>query len=264
MNLKQRLSKSPMLRPVMGKIKTYRRARRPIGDMWNESLKYEVRQWEERLNGPVDHDESIEKGTKTLQQRTDPALALQPEIASFIDGPVGSTVRILDCGAGPLTYLGKRHEGYVLEIRAADALADEYNQTLMESDIVPIVRTERVDSEQLSQHFEADYFDIACARNTLDHSRDPVRCVQEMLKVVKPGGVVVLMHFQNVAVAEEYMGMHQWNFLVEGQTVTVWRPGTKSDLATAISGIATIERTWDALIPKVGKSLYFVAIRKAS
>jgi len=252
-SLKARLARTPGLGPVTQRWKTYQRSKRTVADAWKGALDGEVRHWEAEFENPPEH----------LRARYDPDLPLQDEVAGLIRAPSGSTVRILDCGAGPLTFLGKKHPGYVLEIRAVDALADEYNESLDRAGVKPVVRTEHCDTENLSDLFEADEFDITCARNTLDHSRDPVRCIREMLRVTKPGGFVLLQHAQNVAVKEQYLGMHQWNFEVKGNAVRIWRPGSSTDLGGELAGVATIERTWSTEPPRGGHPMHHVVIHKS-
>ena len=80
---------------------------------------------------------------------------------------------------------------------------------------------------------------------------------------MKDGGFVLLQHAENVGEKERYLGMHQWNFRVDGKTVTVRRPGTKTDLGAALAGRATIERTWYTPPPvPTGQGMKHVVIRK--
>jgi SAM-dependent methyltransferase len=63
--------------------------------------------------------------------------------------------------------------------------------------------------------FDRGQFDIVHARNTLDHSYDPVRAVRQMAEVTKPGGAVILHHYRNEAKNEGYKGLHRWNLAVD-------------------------------------------------
>jgi SAM-dependent methyltransferase len=230
-----------------------RRAQRPILDAWQGSLNDSVVYWDRLLANVPEH----------MRHRLDPDHELQPEIASLIDAPKGSTVRILDCGAGPLTFIGKRLPDYTLEVEAADALGNAYNDTLDRLGITPPVRTQQCETEHLSEVFTPNSFDIVYARNTLDHSHDPVRAIREMLACAKPGGVAVLAHVQDVGVLEKYIGMHQWNFHVDGNTVRIWRPGTSTDLSAAIDDLATIERTFSTVPIVEGANVFeHVVLRK--
>lgn len=228
------------------------RAPLSVADAWSGALEGEVRFWDKRLHALPEK----------LAPRGDPTLPLQDDVAALIVAPPGSTVRILDAGAGPLTFLGKVHPLYTLEITAVDVLADQYNASLDAAGIVPPVRTRRCETERLSDLFPAGHFDVGCARNTLDHSYDPVAGIRELLACVKPGGAVLLEHARNVAEKERYLGMHQWNFLIEDDELVVWRPGERTELSAVLAGVATVEKTWTTPTKTPDHPLGHVVLRK--
>src|SRR5262249_26211520 len=91
---------------------------------WRTNLKEEVSFWDRWFTTqgaawPEDY-----------RSRQDPELELQENVRRWIDVPAGEVVQILDVGAGPLTMLGKRWDGHVVQITAVDALADRYNEML--------------------------------------------------------------------------------------------------------------------------------------
>lgn len=158
--------------------------------------------------------------------RFNPATPLQKELRDLLED-AGPAVRILDVGAGPASVLGKVWEGRTVELTAVDALGEEYGSLLRKWGSMPPVPTVTCDSESLSALFAPATFDLAYARNTLDHSYDPVRAIGEMAGVVKPGGHVYLTHSINEAVREKYDGFHQWNFELNDGRFEVWRPGKR-------------------------------------
>jgi len=121
-------------------------------------------------------------------------------------------VRVLDVGAGPLTVVGKKWAGRKIEIVAVDPLAAEYDRLLSKHGIRPVCRTTYARAEGLTGIFPAAGFDFVHARNSIDHSSDPIRTISEMLRVVKPGCWVYLEHKINEGRTENYHGLHQWNF----------------------------------------------------
>ena len=151
---------------------------------------------------------------------------------------------MLDVGAGPLTFLGRTHERWTLDITAVDALGTQYSQLLDEAGITPPVRTRACESEKLTRLLPRNSFDLVAARNTLDHSYDPVLAITEMLACAKPGAPLLLIHHPNEAEREKYHGMHQWNFEVADGTLVVWRPGQRTDVGARLAGVATVERSW--------------------
>lgn len=143
--------------------------------------------------------------------RFDPDLPLQDFVFECL--PRSSTEpHLLDVGAGPLTYLGKQINGQKIKITAIDPLADAYDDILSRHNIQPLVRTQKVQAESICETFRENTFDLAFARNSLDHAHDPVSAIQQMLHVVKPGCSVLLLHRENEASTQHWYGLHQWNF----------------------------------------------------
>ena len=146
-------------------------------------------------------------------ERFDPNLALQSRPAALLpEQPKAGKIRILDVGAGPLTYLGKKSGMREIEIVAVDPLAAEYDHILAKYQVSPPVKTEKLDAERLSVRFKPDTFDLVTARNCLDHSYNPEKAILEMISVVKPKCYVLLEHYENEALTANWQGLHQWNF----------------------------------------------------
>ena len=213
-------------------------AERPPEDAWKAAIDGEVGFWNEWLET---------KGARypgSYETRLHPDLLLQPEIAALIDAPDGATVRLLDVGAGPLTFLGRTEPRWRLEISAVDALGAQYSKLLDDAGLVPPVRTQTCESERLSTMLAADSFDLVAARNTLDHSYDPALAISEMVTCAKPGAALLLIHHRNTAEDEHYHGMHQWNFEATDTTLIVWRPGQRTDIGEMLGERAQFERSW--------------------
>ncbi len=81
--------------------------------------------------------------------RFDPDLPLQPRPTALLTPE--TEIHILDVGAGPLTYLGKIHDGKHVIITAVDPLADEYDRILDKYQIQPLVRTQKLAAEDLTK-----------------------------------------------------------------------------------------------------------------
>lgn len=149
--------------------------------------------------------------------------ALRAVLAGLNKGEQG-TASILDVGAGPASTVGQRFCGRPVVVTAVDPLADDYRPLLLEYGLEPPVWTERLEGERLVERFGRERFDVAYARNALDHAVDPVAIVENMLEVVRRGGYVVLRHVRNEAVRQEYTQLHQWNFDERAGELVVWRP----------------------------------------
>ena len=87
---------------------------------WQEGIPSEVAFWDNYIasqGGMWPEDFAI---------RMDPQLPLQQNVIEVFPEAVERELKILDVGAGPLTYLGKVWPGHTLDITAIDPLADEY------------------------------------------------------------------------------------------------------------------------------------------
>ena len=119
---------------------------------------------------------------------------------------------VLDVGSGPLTCCGYRmtsEPDAQLNVTAVDPLADDYDRALQRAGVTPVVRTQPAPAEELTSVFAADHFDFVFSRNALDHSRDPVRAIRQMLTVVKPGHSVLIEVQEDEADAMGYDGFHR-------------------------------------------------------
>jgi SAM-dependent methyltransferase len=144
--------------------------------------------------------------------RLDPDSEIQGYVAKYLKS---GYEKILDVGAGPLTSLGKKCNKRSLNIIACDPLADYYEDINKQFNIIPIVKTEFCKAELLSQKYGCNTFDIIHAENCIDHSENPLKCIIEMLHVVKCGGVILLRHTVKEGENQHYIGLHQWNFYKE-------------------------------------------------
>lgn len=182
-----------------------------VGGDWQDGLPDELKFWSDALK-----DGGKNWVKSEYDERMNPALELQAELRALIQAEPGATVRILDVGCGPLTRIGKVWPGRTLEIVPVDPLGAEYVQLLERLRLRPPVLPRVAHGERLTEQFPRNQFDLAYASNSLDHSYDPLKAIEEMFAVVKPGCYVYLWHFAQVGVHEGYWGLHQWNFEVVG------------------------------------------------
>jgi len=178
---------------------------------WKIGIKKETQFWDDwfRTKGATKGTAKEATGPARYRDRLNPDFPLQARPEALL--PVGD-VHILDVGAGPLTYLGKKAVGRSLTITAIDALAHEYDKILNKYSIQPLVRTQKLDAENLTARYGPNTFDLCFARNCLDHTYDPERAILQMIQVVKKGRYVLLEHYPNEAENQHYSGLHQWNF----------------------------------------------------
>jgi SAM-dependent methyltransferase len=206
-------------------------------EVWTGNLQSELDWWKTHLANCVAHPETSQQRGGVFF-RLNPDAELQPEIARFIHS---ADAKILDVGAGPLTVLGKVWQGRRLDITAVDPLARQYSSLLESLQLVPTVSTRFGEAEALTADFEPDSFDLAHARNCLDHSYDPVKAIREMLAVTKPGGVVFLNHSKNEGKRVAYIGLHQWNFRELHGHFVISAPGKRTvNVSKLLTGSADV------------------------
>lgn len=184
---------------------------------WKKRLPSELAFWRQWIS------EKVTPWQEDRRARLDPQTHLQGWVRERITAGPDTPIKILDVGAGPVTQLGQVWPGRNVAITAVDPLANEYNRLLDGCALTPPVRTQAGEGERLEDLFSPDSFDFACAINALDYSYDPLASIKGMLKVVKPGCWVVLMHFINGAERERYRGLRQWNFCCEDGKVVIWK-----------------------------------------
>lgn len=174
--------------------------------------------------------------------RTNPNKPLQDHLRKLINATPGSEVEILDVGAGPLTYLGKKWPGHELRITALDPNAAEYDLLLAKHCIEPPCRTVPGYVEDLGSVVPHSFFDLVHARNCIDHSKDPLQAIREMVRAVKPGCCVYLNHWISEGRRNKYSGPHQWNLFHHDGRFLVDRPGMYPvDVgAETVKGIADV------------------------
>jgi SAM-dependent methyltransferase len=178
-------------------------------------------------------------------RRLDPAAPVEdPLLYDCIGAVPRREVTILDVGAGPLTSVGAAYPGKRIEVVAVDPLAERYDELLRRFEVEPPVRTRPGTGERLPDLFPANSFDIAYARNSLDHGDDPAAAVLNMLAVVRPGGFVILRHYENEGEQAGYSGLHSWNFTErDGRLLIRGRDGAPQDVSALLTRYARVAVT---------------------
>lgn len=195
------------------------------------------------------------------KERLDSKFPIQEHVATYLERLAANPVHLLDVGAGPLTKLGKIHHSKKLLITATDVLAPEYDKVLSDFRIEPLVRTIFGDAEELVAQFGKDQFDIVHGQNCIDHTVSPLRAIQQMLSVTKPGGFVVLYHAENEGKKESYKQLHKWDFTCENNHFVIRGPGSAggtvdATLALAPYGFVECKLDGNAVLVSIQKPPY--------
>lgn len=182
----------------------------------------------------------------------EPNPEIDQDVELFIKGyavsqnAYGKVPKVLDIGSGPVSMLSRSFSGENVELHAADPLADDYLKLWNPAEYVGLVLPLACPVEQLSKKFGVEQFDVTHIRNALDHVANPLVGLDEMLKVTKPGGFLIVHGFANEAIAEKWQGFHQWNLCwAEGNDFTIsGKSGEIHSLANFFGHRARIMRPW--------------------
>jgi len=206
--------------------------------LWKLALPDEVQFWDDWIRT---------KGMRWpigFTTRLDPDLPLQDIFREHLHVSPGAPIAILDVASGPMTWIGKKWDDHSIRIDPVDILAPRYKQLLAKHKIIPLIETRYATIEELSHSVPHNEYDLVFCKNALDHAKNPMQGIREMLKVVKPGSFVLLHNHRNEAINEGYTQLHQWNFDVDGGRFLISnRNGVKWDVNEELSGKADVSST---------------------
>lgn len=199
--------------------------------LWHAGLERELAWWRAFLRTDAMDDPE-------LRSRFDPLAPLQPHLAALLPpGRSAADRRLLDCAAGPATSLGKTLDGQRLDVVAVDVLAAGYEAILADLGLQPPVPTLPGEVERLDALFPAGTFDLVLMRYALDHCHSPLVALQQMLRVARPDGAVVIEHYRDEHDAC-YAGLKQWTLEPQDRDLVVRNATHRFSVASALPGVA--------------------------
>ncbi|WP_162179660.1 DUF1796 family putative cysteine peptidase [Solidesulfovibrio alcoholivorans] len=146
---------------------------------WNEWFKTRGLEWPEKY-----------------LERMDPDTIFPQNLVNLLPSNTKS-IDVLDVNAGPLTVLGKKSDGKDICITATDSYADIYDEIIAKYGVTPLVRTLKVDPEEVAEYFKDKQFDLIYTRTALDCCYDPVATLGAFCKILKVHGVIIVYTFLN-------------------------------------------------------------------
>ena len=111
--------------------------------------------------------------------------------AAFLLPHLTTGMRLLDVGCGPATITCDlaNHVAEVVGIEPPGTVLDNARETAATRGVANVSFEE---GSVYELRFDDDSFDAAYAHQVLQHLSDPVRAIEEMVRVTKPGGVVAI------------------------------------------------------------------------
>lgn len=129
----------------------------------------------------------------------------QPLMAELV-GLIGDkkSVKIADIGSGPYSKIGRILNGVNVEVYPSDK--NNFKAFWESKGLIPSLPIEIQNMEKLT--YESDYFDIVYCANALDHTKNALAAVKELIRVTKRGGYVYLVCYLDQQLTGH---MHYWN-----------------------------------------------------
>jgi SAM-dependent methyltransferase len=150
--------------------------------------------------------------------------------------------RLLEVGSGPLSLLAGAVDEGLCTVVAVDPLARVYRQLLDHHGIAYPIRPRVGHGERLAQAFPQASFDLVYSSNALDHTRSPRRCLEQMCRVLRPGGFLLLEGLVREGTAENWNGLHQHDLVPEqGRLLHFDRAGRRTELTAGLPLVCVTE-----------------------
>lgn len=139
--------------------------------------------------------------------------------------PSGTGLRALDVGSGPLLRWGDRLCDEAINWTCTDPLEDTYAALRAKHGRASRGAHVALAAGELSGKYVPDAFDFAVCSNSLDHSGDPVGCIEGVLAVTR--GPVIVTGFVNEGSQAQGEGLHRWDMTALGGQLAVkaWSAG---------------------------------------
>ena len=168
--------------------------------------------------------------------RTNPATPIQPALVQHARELGLPQLQVLDVGSGPLTKVGHRAPAdLAITVHTCDPLAPAYIGAFQRHGI-PVPNPPRFAlAEYLSAFYAPGSMDVITCNNALDHCIDPLRALNEMLRVVKPGGILLCSHHRNEGQKANYEGLHQFNIDTESGRPILWNRAGRVAIADQLA-----------------------------
>jgi ubiquinone/menaquinone biosynthesis C-methylase UbiE len=103
-------------------------------------------------------------------------------------------------------------------------------------DLVAPVRSRRGEAEHLDDQFEDGQFHLVYMRYALDHCYDPVGALRQMVRAVRPGGIVMVEHYRDQT-QTEYQGLRHWNLHPEADDLVIANSDHTSRVSSELPGV---------------------------
>jgi SAM-dependent methyltransferase len=152
-------------------------------------------------------------------------------------------LQVLELGSGPASILAAGVDEGLFNVVAVDPLARVYRELLSLNDLLYPIQPVSGSGETLQAQFQPESFDIVYSSNALDHTRSPLRCLEQICEVLRPGGFLLLEGFICEGSHGGWGGIHQHDLFPEdGHLVHVDRTRRRTVLTVHLPRTPVSER----------------------
>ncbi len=189
-------------------------------------------------------------------------------VAGALQERFAAPLAALDVGCGPSSLLSLGHLRGWFELTGVDPLADRYRAALEASGRTPAATLLAGFGEHLSKLFAPESFHLVFTCNALDHTQDPGRVVEQMSRVLAPGGVLFIQGYVREGSANHFHGLHQHDLYLRSGGRLMCRtrrwPLRRGRHGVCISDGLPLEPIWQTTPSSEVKSPLQVVYRKTA
>lgn len=120
----------------------------------------------------------------------------------------GREIKVLELGPGPRSRLTELYDKGMFDLVAVDPLADEFKDRLGGREFLFQACGEYMD-------FPPETYHLSYASNVLDHSQDIEKCLDNMVRVTKVGGLILIQGNIREGERLNWMGLHKYSTWIE-------------------------------------------------
>jgi SAM-dependent methyltransferase len=141
----------------------------------------------------------------------------------------------VDLGSGPLSHLRWGHLNRLLQVRLVDPLLPVYQLVLArhsaeQLDLSLLAEGIPCLGEELSAHIPESSVDLVYTANALDHTQDPLRVINEIERILRPGGTLAVSVATREGTRQNWDQFHKTDIYLNAFGMPVFRRQTGSEL----------------------------------
>ena len=136
---------------------------------------------------------------------------------NYIETNFDPPYRFIDVGCGPTSQFNTNdlRNRSDLEIISVDPLAETYINLHKKYKTGYDIKCIYGYGEKLTDLFPKNHFHLVYSQNSIDHSQNPVKFMDNLCEILIKGGYLVLYGFIREGSAAKWLGLHQWDIEFE-------------------------------------------------